>query len=206
MIFCPKSTIFSKKNLLIGVELQNLLILFSSENFFMLFSFSCLSNINISLNSFPIVFLFSFLSFITLVFPIGLKKFVKKYIWYIPHLFLSVICNWSSTKWIKILSLILCFFQIHSKHGKDQSRWLQRDTKPQPLTSWPVWLTSWAFVYELSDCGFESPCNHLTSGIALVSSKEFLEIQATIIIFSHEIQATIIIFSQQIFLRQNFFW
>ena len=35
---------------------------------------------------------------------------------------------------------------------------------------WPVWLNGWVFVYELSGCGFESP----------VSSKQFLDIQATI--------------------------
>ena len=26
---------------------------------------------------------------------------------------------------------------------------------------WPVWLNDWVFVYKLSDCGFESSCNHL---------------------------------------------
>ena len=26
---------------------------------------------------------------------------------------------------------------------------------------WPVWLNGWVFVYELSDCGFESNCSHL---------------------------------------------
>ena len=25
---------------------------------------------------------------------------------------------------------------------------------------WPVWLNGWVFVYELSDCGFESLCCH----------------------------------------------
>ena len=27
--------------------------------------------------------------------------------------------------------------------------------------TWPVWLDGWVFVYELSDCGFESRCCHL---------------------------------------------
>ena len=26
---------------------------------------------------------------------------------------------------------------------------------------WPIWLNSWVFVYELSESGFESHCNHL---------------------------------------------
>ena len=29
---------------------------------------------------------------------------------------------------------------------------------------WPVWLNGWVFVYELSDCGFESHCCHLKFG------------------------------------------
>ena len=46
---------------------------------------------------------------------------------------------------------------------------------------WPVWLNGWVFVYELNGCGFESRCSHLkTSDFAPVSSKEFLDIKATI--------------------------
>ena len=26
---------------------------------------------------------------------------------------------------------------------------------------WPVWLNGWVFVYEVSDCGFQSCCSHL---------------------------------------------
>ena len=37
---------------------------------------------------------------------------------------------------------------------------------------WLVWLNGWVFIYKLSDS--------LTSDIAPVSSKEFLDIQATI--------------------------
>ena len=29
------------------------------------------------------------------------------------------------------------------------------------LANWSVWLNGWVFVYELSDCGIESRCNHL---------------------------------------------
>ena len=44
----------------------------------------------------------------------------------------------------------------------------------------PVWLNGWVFLYELSGCKLESRCCHLNSNIGLVSSKEFLDIQATI--------------------------
>ena len=37
---------------------------------------------------------------------------------------------------------------------------------------WPVWLNGWVFICELSGCGLESSCSHL--------SMEFLDIQATI--------------------------
>ena len=37
-------------------------------------------------------------------------------------------------------------------------------------------LNGWVFVYELSDCEFESSCSHITSDIAPASSKEFLDI------------------------------
>ena len=43
-----------------------------------------------------------------------------------------------------------------------------------------LWLNGWVFVYVLSGCGFESRCSLLTSDIAPVSSKKFLDIQATI--------------------------
>ena len=46
---------------------------------------------------------------------------------------------------------------------------------------WPVWQNGSVFVCELSGCGFESSCSHLkTSDFAPASSKEFLDIQATI--------------------------
>ena len=44
----------------------------------------------------------------------------------------------------------------------------------------PVWLNGWVFVYELSGYKFESRCCHLNSNIGPVSSKEFLDIRATI--------------------------
>ena len=40
------------------------------------------------------------------------------------------------------------------------------------------WLNGSVFVYELSGCGFESSCSHFD--FAPASSKEFLDIQATI--------------------------
>ena len=36
-------------------------------------------------------------------------------------------------------------------------------------TSWPVWLNGWVFVYELSDCGFESRWCHLIAVLLLLS-------------------------------------
>ena len=44
----------------------------------------------------------------------------------------------------------------------------------------PFWLNGWVFVYELSGSGFESRCSHLNSYFVPASSKEFLDIQATI--------------------------
>ena len=45
----------------------------------------------------------------------------------------------------------------------------------------PVGLNGWKLVYEVSGCGFKSPCCHLeTSNIVPVSSKEFLDIHVTI--------------------------
>ena len=41
---------------------------------------------------------------------------------------------------------------------------------------WPVWLKVWVFVYDLSDCGFESHCCHLSFRYRICLSKEFLDI------------------------------
>ena len=48
-----------------------------------------------------------------------------------------------------------------------------------------VWLNGWVFVYELSGCGFESRCCHLTSGMAPASSKEFFDIQVNYRVWIH---------------------
>ena len=48
------------------------------------------------------------------------------------------------------------------------------------LIIWPVWIIGWVFVYKLSACGFESRCCHLKFRNPTISSKEFLDIQATI--------------------------
>ena len=29
------------------------------------------------------------------------------------------------------------------------------------VTTWPVWLNGWVFVYDLSGCGFQCSCSHL---------------------------------------------
>ena len=44
------------------------------------------------------------------------------------------------------LLILLCHVHVYSQHSS---------------IIWPVWLNSWAFVYELSGCGFESVCSHL---------------------------------------------
>ena len=46
---------------------------------------------------------------------------------------------------------------------------------------WLVWLKGWVFVYEVSYCGFKCCCRHLPSDFATDSSKEFLDIQVTIV-------------------------
>ena len=84
---------------------------------------------------------------------------------------------------------------------------------------WPIWLNGWMFVYELNACGFESRYCHLNFGlfltihhytyifneklhfnchIAPVSSKEFLDIQATIVcrFTLKRVSDTIITYSQ----------
>ena len=45
--------------------------------------------------------------------------------------------------------------------------------------SWPVWLNDWVFVYELIGCGLKPVAFTSASDIAPVSSKAFLDIQAT---------------------------
>ena len=42
------------------------------------------------------------------------------------------------------------------------SEWNSTDKYSQHCSIiWPVWLNGWAFVYELSGCGFESSCSYL---------------------------------------------
>ena len=45
---------------------------------------------------------------------------------------------------------------------------------------WPVWLNVWVFVYELSVVGLSPIGVTLTSGMAHVSSKKYLDFQVTI--------------------------
>ena len=56
-------------------------------------------------------------------------------------------------------------------------KWEQWDSNPQPLSLWSnTQLNGWAFVSDLSDCGFESRCSHINFryGVCL----EFFDIQA----------------------------
>ena len=53
------------------------------------------------------------------------------------------------------------------------------------LIIWPAWLNGWMFVYKLDGWGFESYCCHLSSGMGLASSKDFLDNQANYRVFIH---------------------
>ena len=64
--------------------------------------------------------------------------------------------------------MITTYSQIHRTHKHSQ----------HSLIIWPVWPNAWVSAHELSGCGFESCCNHLTSYIMPFSSKDFLNIQA----------------------------
>ena len=53
------------------------------------------------------------------------------------------------------------------KHVRDMTRTysqIQHTDKYSQLRAifWTVWLNGWVFVYELSGCGFESSCSHLS--------------------------------------------
>ena len=53
--------------------------------------------------------------------------------------------------WLHVLIMIRTCSQMHraDKYSQHSS------------IIWPVWLNGWAFVYEVSGCGFESRCSHL---------------------------------------------
>ena len=68
------------------------------------------------------------------------------------------------------------------EHLAKMTKWLISTDKYSQHSSiiWSVWLNCWMFVYELSGCGFQSRCCHLTSDMASALSKEFLDIHPTI--------------------------
>ena len=71
----------------------------------------------------------------------------------------------SSKEFLDIQANIECGFTL--KHVRGMTRTysqMHRIDKYSQHSSiiWPVWLNGWVFVYELSDCGFESSCSHLT--------------------------------------------
>ena len=41
-------------------------------------------------------------------------------------------------------------------------------------SNWSVWLNGWAFVCELSGCGFESCCSHLCTSLLLLKLLNFI--------------------------------
>ena len=59
---------------------------------------------------------------------------------------------------------IECRFTLKCVHDMIiTSSQMQRTDKYSQHSSiiWPIWVNVWMFVYELSDCGFESSCCHL---------------------------------------------
>ena len=90
----------------------------------------------------------------------------------------------SSKEFLEIQATVECGLTL--KRVRDMIRTynqLHRTGKYSQHSSiiWPVWLNGWVFVYELSGCGFESSCSSLKfQNFAPASSKEFLDIQATI--------------------------
>ena len=89
----------------------------------------------------------------------------------------------SSKEFLDIQATVECGFTL--KLVRDMIKTYnqrQRKDKYSEHSSiiWPVWPNGWVFVYELSGCGFVSRCSHLIFRYDPASSKEFLDIQATV--------------------------
>ena len=57
----------------------------------------------------------------------------------------------------RVLDMIITYSQMHHANKYSQLSSIIR----------PLWLDGWVFVYELSGCGFESRCCHLSSSLSL---------------------------------------
>ena len=71
----------------------------------------------------------------------------------------------SSKEFLDIRTYIECGFTLKRVRNiiKTYSQFLRTDNYSQHSSIfWPVWLNGWVFVYEISGCGFESCCNHLS--------------------------------------------
>ena len=93
--------------------------------------------------------------------------------------YLSELANWLSWSSLTLRQIYEYRFTQKAVHDmiKACSQMHRTDDYSQRSSIiWPVWLNDWVFVCELSGCGFASRCCHF----APVSSKEFLDIQATI--------------------------
>ena len=74
-------------------------------------------------------------------------------------------CTCFSKEFLDIQATIECGFTL--KHVRDMTRTysqMHRTDKYSQHSSiiCPVWLNGWVFVYELSGCGFESCCSHIS--------------------------------------------
>ena len=78
---------------------------------------------------------------------------LKLQIWYLLWAWSSLsfrqTIEYGST--LKLVCDMITYTQMHRTDKYSQHRSI----------IWPVWLTGWVFVYELSSCGFESCCCHL---------------------------------------------
>ena len=70
----------------------------------------------------------------------------------------------SSKEFLDIQTTVECGFTLKLVRDmiKTHSQMHRTDKYSQHSSIiWPVWPNGWVFVYEVSDCGFESRCSHL---------------------------------------------
>ena len=80
-------------------------------------------------------------------------------------------CNWTRTQNHLFHKRVPDMIRIYSQmHRTD--RYSQHSS-----IIWPVWPNGWAFVHELSGCGFESSCSHLNF-LNIVDASNFCKILA----------------------------
>ena len=70
----------------------------------------------------------------------------------------------SSKEFLEMQATIECGFTLKRERDmiRTYSQMHRTDNYSQHSSIiWPVWLNGWVFVYQLSDCGFETSCSHL---------------------------------------------